>query len=68
MIIDAMDLLYTNRFDSFCIVSTDSDFTALAIRLKEQVVTVYGFGKEQTPEVFRNACSQFIYVENLFLN
>ncbi|MDU8924864.1 NYN domain-containing protein [Pasteurellaceae bacterium LIM206] len=65
MIIDAMDLLYTNRFDGFCIVSSDSDFTALAIRLKEQGVMVYGFGKEQTPEAFRNACSQFIYVENL---
>ncbi|MDO4640087.1 MAG: NYN domain-containing protein [Neisseria sp.] len=65
MIIDAMDLLYTNRFDGFCIVSSDSDFTALAIRLKEQGVTVYGFGKKQTPESFRNACSQFIYVENL---
>lgn len=65
MIIDAMDLLYTNRFDGFCIVSSDSDFTALAIRLKEEGVAVYGFGKEQTPEAFRNACSQFIYVENL---
>jgi uncharacterized LabA/DUF88 family protein len=65
MIIDAMDLLYTNRFDGFCIVSSDSDFAALAIRLKEQGVTVYGFGKMQTPEAFRNACSQFIYVENL---
>ena len=65
MIIDAMDLLYTGRFDGFCIVSSDSDFTALAIRLKEQGLTVYGFGKEQTPEAFRNACSRFIYVENL---
>jgi len=65
MIIDAMDLLYTGRFDGFCLVSSDSDFTALAIRLKEQGVTVYGFGKKQTPEAFRNACSQFIYVENL---
>lgn len=65
MIIDAMDLLYTNRFDGFCIISSDSDFTALAIRLKEQGATVYGFGKKQTPEAFRNACSQFIYVENL---
>ncbi|ASK27581.1 NYN domain-containing protein [Neisseria chenwenguii] len=65
MIIDAMDLLYTNRFDGFCIVSSDSDFTALAIRLKEQGATVYGFGKTQTPVAFRNACSQFIYVENL---
>ncbi|MGV6988462.1 NYN domain-containing protein [Testudinibacter sp. P80/BLE/0925] len=65
MIIDAMDLLYKERFDGFCIVSSDSDFTALAIRLKEEGVTVYGFGKKQTPEAFRNACSQFIYVENL---
>ncbi|QMT31142.1 NYN domain-containing protein [Alysiella filiformis] len=65
MIIDAMDLLYTNRFDGFCIVSSDSDFTALAIRLKEHGTSVYGFGKKQTPAAFRNACSQFIYVENL---
>lgn len=65
MIIDAMDLLYTERFDGFCLVSSDSDFTALAIRLKEQGATVYGFGKKQTPEAFRNACSRFIYVENL---
>lgn len=65
MIIDAMDLLYTNRFDGFCIISSDSDFTALAIRIKEQGATVYGFGKKQTPVAFINACSQFIYVENL---
>ena len=65
MIIDAMDLLYTNRFDGFCLVSSDSDFTTLAIRLKEQGATVYGFGKKQTPAAFRNACSRFIYVENL---
>ena len=65
MIIDAMDLLYTERFDGFCLVSSDSDFTALAIRLKEQGLMVYGFGKQTTPEAFKNACSQFIYVENL---
>ena len=65
MIIDAMDLLYTNRFDGFALVSSDSDFTALAIRIKEQGATVYGFGKMQTPEAFRNACSHFTYVENL---
>ncbi len=65
MIIDAMDLLYTNRFDGFCLVSSDSDFTALAIRLKEHGAMVYGFGKKQTPLAFRNACSRFIYVENL---
>lgn len=65
MIIDAMDLLYSNRLDGFCIVSSDSDFTALAIRLKEQGLPVYGFGKKQTPTAFINACTQFIYVENL---
>lgn len=65
LIIDAMDLLYTDRFDGFCIVSSDSDFTALAIRIKEQNATVYGFGKKQTPTAFINACSHFIYVENL---
>lgn len=65
MIIDAMDLLYKKLFDGFCIVSSDSDFTALAIRLKEEGVEVYGFGRMQTPESFRNACSRFIYVENL---
>ena len=65
MIIDAMDLLYSNRLDGFCIVSSDSDFTALAIRLKEQGMPVYGFGKKQTPKAFINACTQFIYVENL---
>ncbi|KGQ35365.1 hypothetical protein JP34_03880 [Gallibacterium anatis] len=65
MIIDAMDLLYANCVNGFCIVSSDSDFTALAIRLKEQGTVVYGFGKKQTPVAFRNACSQFIYVENL---
>ena len=65
MIIDAMDLLYSDRLDGFCIVSSDSDFTALAIRLKEQGMPVYGFGKKQTPKAFINACTQFIYVENL---
>ena len=65
MIIVAMDLLYTDRIDGFAIVSSDSDFTALAIRIKEQGATVYGFGKKQTPEAFRNACSHFTYVENL---
>lgn len=65
MIIDAMDLLYTNRFDGFCLVSSDSDFTALAIRIREQGLAVYGFGKKQTPTAFINACTQFIHVENL---
>ena len=65
MIIDAMDMLYTSELEGFCLVSSDSDFTALAIRIKEQGATVYGFGKKQTPEAFRNACSHFTYVENL---
>ncbi|ENW95436.1 NYN domain-containing protein [Acinetobacter sp. NIPH 298] len=65
MIIDTMDLLYTDRFDGFALVSSDSDFTALAIRIKEQGATVYGFGKMQTPDAFKNACSHFTYVENL---
>lgn len=56
MIIDAMDLLYTNWFDGFVIVSSDSDFTSLAIRLKEQGMKVYGIGQGQTPESFKNAC------------
>ena len=65
LIIDAMNILYRNNVDGFCLVSSDSDFTALAIRIKEQGATVYGFGKKQTPEAFRNACSHFTYVENL---
>ncbi len=65
MIIDAMDLLYTNRFDGFCIVSSDSDFTRLASRIRESGLTVYGFGEHKTPEPFRTACDKFIYTEVL---
>lgn len=65
MIIDAMDLLHTGRFDGFCLVSSDSDFTGLAIRIREQGVTVYGFGEEKTPAAFRKACNKFVCVENL---
>ncbi|MBO0980864.1 NYN domain-containing protein [Microbacterium sp. SD291] len=65
LIIDAMDLLYTRRFDGFCIVSSDSDFTRLASRIREEGVTVYGFGERKTPEAFRNACDQFTYLEVL---
>ena len=65
MIIDAMDLLYTNRFNGFCIVSSDSDFTSLAIRLREQGMTVYGVGKKQIPVAFSNACDHFFYIEDL---
>jgi uncharacterized LabA/DUF88 family protein len=65
MVIDAMDLLYSGRFDGFCIVSSDSDFTRLAQRLRESGLTVYGFGERKTPKPFVAACDKFIYVENL---
>lgn len=65
LVIDAMDLLYTARFDGFCLVSSDSDFTRLASRLREQGADVYGFGEQKTPESFRQACRRFIYTENL---
>ncbi|WP_272664050.1 MULTISPECIES: NYN domain-containing protein [unclassified Providencia] len=60
LIIDAMDLLYTNRFDGFCIVSSDSDFTRLATRIRENGLKVYGYGMAQTPKPFRAACDKFI--------
>lgn len=65
LIIDAMDLLYTGRFQGFCIVSSDSDFTRLAARIREEGITVYGFGERKTPESFRNACDSFTYLEVL---
>src|ERR1700730_1126104 len=65
MVIDAMDLLYSGRFDGFCLVSSDSDFTRLAARLRESGMTVYGFGERKTPKPFVAACDKFIYVENL---
>ncbi|OAP24978.1 MULTISPECIES: NYN domain-containing protein [Amycolatopsis] len=65
MVIDAMDLLYSERFDGFCIVSSDSDFTRLAARLRESGLTVYGFGERKTSKPFVAACDKFIYVENL---
>jgi len=65
MIIDAMDLLYTNKFDGFCIVSSDSDFTKLASRIRESGLFVYGFGEKKTPEAFVSACDKFIYTEVL---
>jgi len=65
MIIDAMDLLYTNKFDGFCIVSSDSDFTKLAARIRESGLVVYGFGEKKTPEAFVSACDKFIYTEVL---
>lgn len=65
LIIDAMDLLYTGRFDGFCLVSSDSDFTRLASRLREEGLTVYGFGERKTPKPFVSACDKFIYTELL---
>lgn len=65
MIIDAMDLLYTDRFDGFCIISSDSDFTRLAQRLREEGLLVFGFGERKTPDSFVAACDKFVYTEVL---
>ena len=65
LIIDAMDLLYTGRLGGFCIVSSDSDFTRLAARIRESGLTVYGFGERKTPKPFVAACDKFVYIENL---
>ena len=65
LIIDAMDLLYTRNFDGFCIVSSDSDFTRLASRIRESGLVVYGFGEKKTPLAFISACDKFIYTEIL---
>lgn len=65
LVIDAMDLLHSGRFDGFCLVSSDADFTRLASRIREEGVDVYGFGERKTPESFRQACTRFIYTENL---
>jgi uncharacterized LabA/DUF88 family protein len=60
-----MDLLLSGRFDGFCLVSSDSDFTRLAARIREHGVDVFGFGEQKTPESFRQACRRFFYTENL---
>jgi len=65
LIIDAMDLLYTRKFNGFCLVTSDSDFTGLAVRIREEGLTVLGFGEQKTPEAFRNACHKFIFTEVL---
>jgi len=65
LIIDAMDLLYTGRLGGFCIVSSDSDFTRLAARIREAGLVVYGFGEKKTPAPFVSACDKFIYTEIL---
>lgn len=63
LIIDAMDLLYTERFDGFCLVTSDSDYTRLAQRIREQGLLVYGFGQRHTPKPFMQACDRFTYME-----
>ena len=65
MIIDAMDLLYSKTVDAFALMTSDSDFTPLVMRILESGMPVYGFGEKKTPLPFVNACSQFIYTENL---
>jgi uncharacterized LabA/DUF88 family protein len=65
LVIDAMDLMYSERFEGFCLISSDSDFTTLAARLREEGLDVFGFGERKTPESFRQACRRFIYTENL---
>ncbi|MBZ8117711.1 NYN domain-containing protein [Roseovarius sp. LXJ103] len=65
LVIDAMDLMHSNRFDGFVLVSSDSDFTRLASRIREQGLDVFGIGARKTPDAFRKACKRFIYLENL---
>jgi len=65
LVIDAMDLMHTGRFDGFVLISSDSDFTRLASRIREQGLDVYGIGQKKTPDAFRKACKRFIFLENL---
>lgn len=65
LVIDGMDLMHSGRVDAFCLVSSDSDFTRLASRIREQGLPVFGIGQKKTPESFRMACKRFIFVENL---
>ena len=65
LVIDAMDLMHTGRFDGFVLVSSDSDFARLASRIREQGLHVFGIGRKNTPDAFRKACKRFIFVENL---
>ncbi len=65
LIIDAMDILHDDNIDGFCIVSSDSDFTRLSTRIRENGLVVYGFGEKKTPEAFISACDEFIFTENL---
>ncbi len=65
LVIDAMDILHTGRFDGFVLVSSDSDFTALANRIREQGLDVIGIGEAKAPESLRNVCNRFILIENI---
>ncbi len=65
LVIDCMDLMHTGRFDGFVLVSSDSDFTRLASRIREQGLDVYGIGQQKTPEAFRRVCKRFIFLENI---
>lgn len=65
LIIDAMDLLHSRRFDAFCIVSSDSDFTRLATRIREDGLTVFGIGEKKAPKAFVSACDRYFHIENL---
>lgn len=68
LIIDAMDILYSGHVDGFCIISSDSDFTRLASRLREAGMLVIGMGEKKTPKAFVSACERFLYLENLATN
>ncbi|MEN8833737.1 MAG: NYN domain-containing protein [Pacificibacter sp.] len=65
LVIDAMDIMHTGRFDGFVLVSSDSDFTALANRIREQGLEVIGIGEQKTPESLRNVCNRFVFIENI---
>ncbi|RMF36429.1 MAG: NYN domain-containing protein [Alphaproteobacteria bacterium] len=65
LVIDAMDILHSGRFDGFVLVSSDSDFTRLAIRIREQGLTVIGIGEEKTPRSLKNVCNRFVTIENI---
>ena len=68
LIIDAMDLLHGRRFDGFCLVSSDGDFTRLATRIREDGLSVIGFGRKHAPKAFVSACERYVYIENLGIN
>ncbi len=65
LVIDAMDILHSGRFNGFVLISSDSDFTRLASRVREQGLDVFGMGQKKTPEAFRKACKRFIFLENI---